>query len=232
MDFEEYFNKKISIDSLQKYPILSYELDTICNDYNSCFSAEYMVVIGKPSELKKMKIYDCKEFNFIKITNNKDSFKEFAQKLCDKFAEHYLVELEQLPVSVKTQNMLTDEFMRIARSCLDSKSPFLSRMEEIKNASISDSELARRNALISKVKKFSKFNSPAVVARIEKYFGASIENMNTEIKKYIERFPLGYEFIDKYCLFYSYDNRCWRDYSKHKELFKIINLIEKEEMSL
>ena len=37
----ESFNKKISIDSLQKYPILSYELDTICNDYNSCFSTEY-----------------------------------------------------------------------------------------------------------------------------------------------------------------------------------------------
>ena len=56
--------------------------------------------------------------------------------------------------------------------------------------------------------------------------------MNTEIRNYIERFPLGYEFIDKYYLFYSYDNRCWRDYSKHKELFKIINLIEKEDSSL
>lgn len=232
MDFEEYFNKKISIDSLQKYPILSYELDTICNDYNSCFSTEYMVVIGKPSELKKMKIYDCKEFNFVKITNNKDSFKSFAQTLCDKYAEHYLEELEELPVSVKTQNMLTDEFMRIARNCLDSKSKFLSRMEEIKKASISDSELARRNALISKLHKFVKFNSADIVTRIEKYFNVSVENMNTEIRNYIEKFPLGYEFVDKYYLFYSYDNRCWRDYSKHKELFKIINLIEKEDASL
>ena len=186
-----------------------------------------MVVIGKPSELKKMKIYDCKEFNFIKITNNKDSFKSFAQTLCDKFAEHYLEELEELPVSVKTQNMLTDEFMRIARNCLDSKSKFLSRMEEIKKASISDSELARRNALISKLHKFVKFNSADIVTRIEKYFNVSVENRN-----YIKRFPLGYEFIDKYYLFYSYDNRCWRDYSKHKELFKIINLIEKEDASL
>ena len=84
----------------------------------------------------------------------------------------------------------------------------------------------------SKLHKFTKFNSPAIVTRIEKYFNTSVENMNIEIRNYIERFPLGYEFIDKYYLFYSYDNRCWRDYSKHKELFKIINLIEKEDSSL
>ena len=128
--------------------------------------------------------------------------------------------------------MLTDEFMKIARNCLDSKSKFLSRMEEIKKASISDSELARRNALISKLHKFVKFNSADIVTRIEKYFNVSVENMNIEIRNYIEKFPLGCEFIDKYYLFYSYDNRCWRDYSKHKELFKIINLIEKEDSSL
>jgi hypothetical protein len=228
MDFEKYFTQKISLDSLNKYQIDRYSFDKLLNHYNSKFSADYLVVVGKPSELKKMKINECKEFNFINIKDNGDSYKNFTQKLADEIAESYLKELEKLPVSVKSQSILSDKFMEEARNYLDIKSEFLSKIEAIKNDTLSDNELEKRNALISKVREFKNYNSPAIFQRIEKYSGSSIKNMNEEVKGYIKEFPLGSDFLDRYYSTYYSGNSCWRDYSKLKEFFKIVNLVEKD----
>lgn len=228
MDFEKYFTQKISLDSLKKYQIDRYSFDRLLNSYNSKSSTEYLVVVGKPSELKKMKINECKEFNFINIKDNGDSYNNFIQKLADEIAESYLKELEKLPVSVKSQSILSDRFMEVARNCLDIKSEFLSEIEAIKKDTLSDKELEKRTSLITNVRAFKLYNSPAILQRIEKYSGSSIQNMNEEVKNSIKKFPLGSDFLDKYYTYYYSGDSCWRDYSKLTEFFKIVNLVEKD----
>lgn len=227
MDFEKYFTQKISLDSLQKYQIERYSFDRLLNYYNSKFSTEYLVVVGKPSELKKMKINECKEFKFVNIKDNGDSYKKFAQKLADEIAEDTLIELEKLPVNVKSQSCLSDEFMSLARKELDSDSEFLSMIESIKKDTLSQQELEERNNLISKARSFKQYNSDSIRERLNVYENSETQNMNETIKNEIKKFPLGSTFLDRcYSSYYS-GNSAWRGKSEIEQFFKIVNLVEK-----
>lgn len=224
MDFQKYFTSKVSIDSMEKRKIDKYYLDRIISVYNANFNDKYIVLVGKPSDLKKMKIYDCKELSFEMVKTQSD-VASFKTKLADKLAEKSLVDLEKLPTKVQSQSIISDTFLNKAEHILESDSEFLSEIKEIKKNCLTIQELEKRSELISKARMFKDYNSDSIRNRIAIYSDSVAENMNKVLKQKIESFPLGKTFFREYWRDY-YSGGQWETSTPFDEFFNIVKMSE------
>lgn len=224
IDFKKYISSK---DALDKYPVTSirsYEIDDLMRQVNDELSEKVIVVAGRPSDFKKMKLFDAPELSFL---NEVKPIKEIMTEMADKLAEKNIIELEKLPVNVKSQRAFTEDFIRAAKGFLPTSSEFLNYMEDTLNQTTSPAALKARSNCLNKAMRNRKYQSESMKLRADIYDSdKSNVDLTKDILEKIKSYPLGKTFVNKYFSCY-YSDAYWMSDTPFGDFFEIVKLTEK-----
>ena len=225
IDFERYLNGK---EALDKFAVgtASHRFPNLLKKHNSIFSTNYAILTGKPSDFKKLKMYELKDFDFIKFVGQKD-YNDFEEKLSNEVSDFYLKELEKMPTKIKYQKVISKATLERIENNLGADSDFFKKVKNICDSTVNPKELDERRNLLNKASEFKYAASDSIRQRISKYENAQTSNCSDDILELFRKVPLGKSFInDNYYSYYSVDD-CWRDMKKFDEFCEVVKLIEK-----
>lgn len=222
IDFKKYCEGKEALDKFSTMTIGQWEVESLIQSANREKPLSYVVVIGKPSEFKKMKIFDS-GLDFADTSNIRKTF----EKIADETALKSIVELEKLPLTISTQRVISNEFLKKARGFLPANSKFLNYIENEYNNAASEDALQQRRALISRASTNKRFQSEAIKTRYEIYeMDKNILDNTKSILVKIESYPMGKVFVRQF--FHNYYSRAeWSSETPYADFFEVVALSEK-----